>query len=301
MRVAKATADPDQRLQRYQEALGYMQKAAQTNKDLMLDMNTAFVETRIAELLRPKGSKEATRLYHRARQTNEGLLESDPKNQSVRRTLMEDLRALGEDSAERGVRLEAEIFRDRIIELAEQVKTLKMSNRTQGLIPRGYASVASSRFFSATKTAHANGLSVRWPSIDDCKPFPDTRVAMIWRNWRRRSRSFRLAHLLYKLASTRVHVHGVAASRDRCAPNDTPCQDTDGGCVCSNRNVTGISGFFFDELGALLHGRLIGIRRIGAECLDRPWSQSVLEGPNSPLRRPGTRLCECSPLRPPST
>ena len=87
MRVAKATADPDQRLQRYQEALGYMQNAAQTNKDLMLDMNTAFVETRIAELLRPKGSKEATRLYHHARQTNERLLESDPKNQSVRRTV----------------------------------------------------------------------------------------------------------------------------------------------------------------------------------------------------------------------
>lgn len=140
MRVARVTADPEQKLQRFTEALGYLQKAAQINKDLMLDMNTAFIETRIAELLRAKGAKDSLRYYQRALQANERLLANDPKNQSVRRTLMEDLRALGEDNAKRGVALQAEIYRDRILELAEQVKSLNVSNRMQGQIPRGYAS-----------------------------------------------------------------------------------------------------------------------------------------------------------------
>ena len=139
MRVAKATADPAQKLERYNEALGYLQRAAQINTDLILEMNTAFVETRIAELLRAKGSRDAVRYFQRAVLANERLLANDPKNQSVRTTLMEDLRALGEDSAERGAAREAIAMRDRLIELAEQVKTLNVSNRTQGQIARGYA------------------------------------------------------------------------------------------------------------------------------------------------------------------
>ena len=56
---------------------------------------------------------------------------------------MEDLRALGEYEARRGATREAAVLRDRLIGLAEQVKDMQVSNRMQGLIPRGYAGAGS--------------------------------------------------------------------------------------------------------------------------------------------------------------
>ena len=51
----------------------------------------------------------------------ENLLAIEPKNSSVRRTLIEGMRSLGEDAAKRRDRQEAIEFRDKLIQCAEEV------------------------------------------------------------------------------------------------------------------------------------------------------------------------------------
>jgi serine/threonine protein kinase len=144
MRVANATAQPEQKLHRYAEALGYLRKAAHTNKDLMLDMNTAFIETKIGEILASRNDyQEASRYLHEAVPTGERLLAADPKNSSVRRTLIEGVRLLGEDAARRGALIEAQQLREKLFQLVDGLEKEEHSVRVQALVPKAHLAVAS--------------------------------------------------------------------------------------------------------------------------------------------------------------
>lgn len=144
MRVANATPQPEERLHRYAEALGYLRKAAQTNKDLMSDMNTAFIATKMGDILATRGDhQEAGRYYREAIPLGEKLLSVDPKNSSVRRTLIDGVRRLGEDAARRGATNEAQQMRDKLLRLAEDLNDPNIPVRVQAMVPRAYLGVAS--------------------------------------------------------------------------------------------------------------------------------------------------------------
>jgi eukaryotic-like serine/threonine-protein kinase len=143
MRVARASPREDERFQKYEEALGFLRKAAETHKDLMLDMNTAFTETRMGDILRARGNiRDARRYFSEAVSRGEQVLAIDPKNSSVRRTLIEGLGSLGEDAARRQDRREAIDCRDKLIRYADEVRSQDATPRVQALIARGYAGAA---------------------------------------------------------------------------------------------------------------------------------------------------------------
>jgi serine/threonine protein kinase/tetratricopeptide (TPR) repeat protein len=145
MRVANATTLPEERLHRYAEALGYLRKAAQTSKDLMVDMNTAFIETRMGDILSARRDhQEAARYYREAIPLGERILGVDPKNSSARRTLMDGVRRLGEDAARRGGAVEAQQMKDKLLRLAQELKDdAGAPVRVQALIPRAHLGIAS--------------------------------------------------------------------------------------------------------------------------------------------------------------
>ncbi len=144
MRVANATTKSEEKLHRYAEALGYLRKAAQTNRDLMVDMNTAYIQTKMGDILASHGDyQEAARYYREAIPTGERLLLTDPKNSSVRRTLIEGLRRLGEDAARRQSTAEARLIRDKLLQLADELKDPNASVRVLALVPKAHLGVAS--------------------------------------------------------------------------------------------------------------------------------------------------------------
>jgi tetratricopeptide (TPR) repeat protein len=145
MRVANATVQPEERLHRYAEALGYLRKAALTSKDLMVDMNTAFIETKIGDILSARGDhQEAARYYREAIPRGERLLSVDPKNSSARRTLIDGIRRLGEDAARRGSTSETQQMKDKLLRLAEELADdVGAPVRVQALVPRAYLAIAS--------------------------------------------------------------------------------------------------------------------------------------------------------------
>jgi tetratricopeptide (TPR) repeat protein len=156
MRVANATPEAGgEKLRRYTEALGYLRQAAQTRKDLMLQMNLAFVQTRIADILRRQGATaEANRYLREAVQLGDALLAVDPKNSSARRTLIDGLRWLGEDAAKRQNVREAAEFRDRLLKAGDELKQQKdIPLRTQAYLARAYAGAASVSALSGDKAA----------------------------------------------------------------------------------------------------------------------------------------------------
>jgi tetratricopeptide (TPR) repeat protein len=155
MRVAGVTPDPAEKLHRYTEALGYLKQAAQTNKDLMTDMNTAFIHTRIGDILRDRGATaEALRHYRESMLSAERVVARDPKNASARRALMEDLRWLGEDAARRHATRESAEYRERLVKTAEALRRQKdLPPQVQGAVVRAYVGVASILAASGDKEA----------------------------------------------------------------------------------------------------------------------------------------------------
>ena len=145
MRVANVTPDKAEKLRRYIEALGYMDQAAKTNKDLMLDMNAAFVHTRIGDILREKGATaEAVRHYRDGMESAQRVVAVDAKNTSSRRSLMEDLRWLGEDAARRRAWKEADAYRERLSRVADDLKRqTNVPPQVQGAAAKAYVGVAS--------------------------------------------------------------------------------------------------------------------------------------------------------------
>jgi len=144
MRIAKVTTQPEEQLHRYAEALGYLRKATQTNQDLMLQMNMAYVQMRMGDILRSRGDmKEAVLYYREAIPLGERILATDSKNSSVRSTLILGLRRLGEDAASRGSAKEALDAQTKLIRLADEVRQPTASPRVQALVPLGYAAAAS--------------------------------------------------------------------------------------------------------------------------------------------------------------
>ena len=90
----------------------------------MLDMNTAFTETRMGEILRSRGNvRDARRYFSEAIARGEQVLAIDPKNSSVRRTLIEGLESLGEEAARSLDRREATDCRDKLIRYADEVRS----------------------------------------------------------------------------------------------------------------------------------------------------------------------------------
>jgi tetratricopeptide (TPR) repeat protein len=155
MRLANVTTDSAEKLRRYTEARGYMRQAGQTSKDLVVQLNTAFVETRIGDILRQQGaSGEANRHYRESMQMGERLIEADPKNTSARRTLMEDLRWLGEDAARRRASREAAEFQNRLLQVAEELRKQKDApSLVQGNVAKAYVGVAAILALSGEKEA----------------------------------------------------------------------------------------------------------------------------------------------------
>jgi tetratricopeptide (TPR) repeat protein len=144
MRVGRITPKEDDRLKKFEESLGFLRQASQTHKDLMIDMNTAFTQTRIGEILRARGdTKGSRRHFQEAVVTGERLLSVNPKNSSVRRTLIEGLRSLGEDAAARRDRREAIECREKLIRYADEVRSQDATPRVQALIAKGYAGAAA--------------------------------------------------------------------------------------------------------------------------------------------------------------
>jgi tetratricopeptide (TPR) repeat protein len=145
MRVANAVQQPSEKLRRYQEALRLLKQAAHTSNDRMLQMNRAFIETRIGDLLKSSGqASEANRHYRDAIPIGEQLLDGDPRNFSVRRTLMDALRAVGEEAARRHARADAAECREKLLNLAEQVKQQRGAPpRMQALVARADAGVGA--------------------------------------------------------------------------------------------------------------------------------------------------------------
>jgi eukaryotic-like serine/threonine-protein kinase len=144
MRVGRITPKEDDRLKKFEESLGFLRQASQTHKDLMIDMNTAFTQTRIGEILRGRGDiKGSRRYFEEAVVTGERLLSVNPKNSSVRRTLIEGLRSLGEDAAGRRDRREAIECREKLIRYADEVRSHDATPRVQALIAKGYAGAAA--------------------------------------------------------------------------------------------------------------------------------------------------------------
>jgi tetratricopeptide (TPR) repeat protein/tRNA A-37 threonylcarbamoyl transferase component Bud32 len=142
MRVANATPEGGtEKLRRYTESLGYLRQAAQTRKDLMLQLNMAFVETRMADILRRQGATaEANRYLREAVQLGDSLLTVDPKNSSARRTLIDGLRWLGEDAAKRRNTREAAEYRARLLKAGEDLKRQRdLPLRSQAYLARAYA------------------------------------------------------------------------------------------------------------------------------------------------------------------
>ena len=179
MRVARASPTEEQKLQKYVEALGFLQKAARIQKDLMLDMNTAFTETRIGEILQAKGSIQDARGYFKdAVSMGQKLLAIEPKNSSVRRTLIEGMRSLGEDAAKRRERREAIELRDKLIRCAEEVRSQDATPRVQALIARDMRARQRSTRPWGMAFVLASGINARSRNSGDCRafrPFPPAR------------------------------------------------------------------------------------------------------------------------------
>lgn len=153
MRLANVTADSSLKLNRYTEALGYLKQAAQINKDLMVEMNSAFIEAKMGDLLQARGAKaEAMRHYAESVARNERILAADPKNSSARRTHMEALRALGEEAARRHAVREAADYRDRLAKSAEELRSQKgLPTQVQSYVWRAYVGVGSISALSGDK------------------------------------------------------------------------------------------------------------------------------------------------------
>jgi eukaryotic-like serine/threonine-protein kinase len=145
MRVANVTPDKNEKLRRFAEALGYMNQAAKTNKDLMVQMNSAFVHTRMGDVLRERGATaEAIRHYREGMLSAEKVVSVDAKNTSSRRSLMEDLRWLGEDAARRRAWREASEYRERLVRAADDLRRQSdIPPQVQGAAAKAYVGVAS--------------------------------------------------------------------------------------------------------------------------------------------------------------
>jgi tetratricopeptide (TPR) repeat protein len=156
MRLANVTEGPE-RLRRYTEALGFMKQASHGRDDLVLQVNQAYVQTRIADILREKGNAaEANRHYREAVALNERLITADAKNGSARKYLIEAYRRLGEDAAGKKSKAEAMQIRDRLVQIADGAKALKGPARVQMLVAKGHAAAAAvSAALAETQRARA--------------------------------------------------------------------------------------------------------------------------------------------------
>ena len=277
MRVANVTQDKGEKLRHYNEALGYMNQAAQTNKDLMVQMNAAYVHTRMGDILRERGfNAEAVRHYREGMQSAEKVVAVDVKNTSSRRSLMEDLRWLGEDAARRRALREAAEYRQRLLdgrrrfEAAEGCASAGARLRRKGLRRSGIH----------PRVMRRNGSSSATVRVGDCRVSSVAGTAGLFVSQgsagsRDCSRAIALtepsglAHLLDKLAGGRVYKHGIAAGGDRSPPDDTPCQERMPAALLEqerNRQV----GVLLQNLGALLDCDIVRFRGVDLECLDRP-------------------------------
>jgi tetratricopeptide (TPR) repeat protein/tRNA A-37 threonylcarbamoyl transferase component Bud32 len=143
MRLANVTEGPE-RLRRFTEALGFMKQAGEGREDLVLHMNQAYVQTKIADILREQGNAaEANRHYREAVASNERIIAADAKNGSARKYLIEAYRRLGEDAAARKSKAEARQIRDRLLQIAEGAKALNGPPRVQMLVAKGHAAAAA--------------------------------------------------------------------------------------------------------------------------------------------------------------
>jgi DNA-binding SARP family transcriptional activator len=121
-----------------------MKQAGQGRDDLVLQMNQAYVQTKIADILREQGNAaEANRHYWDAVRLNERLIGADAKNGSARKYLIEAYRRLGEDAAGRRSKAEATQVRDRLLQIADGAKALNGPPRVQVLVAKGHAAAAA--------------------------------------------------------------------------------------------------------------------------------------------------------------